>query len=84
MKAAHRLTLDKIFANPVSASIKWRDVEALLVALGAEVSEGGGSRVRFTIADQTLFLHRPHPSPDTKRWAIRDIREFLTNVGIRP
>lgn len=84
MKAAHRQTLDKIFANPVSASIKWRDVEALLVALGAEVSEGSGSRVRFTIAGQTLFLHRPHPSPDTRRWAIRDIREFLTNVGIRP
>jgi hypothetical protein len=84
MKAAHRQTLDKIFANPVSASIKWRDVEALLVALGAEVSEGSGSRARFTIVDQTLFLHRPHPSPDTKRWAIRDIREFLTNVGIGP
>ena len=84
MKAAHRQTLDKIFANPVSGSIKWRDVEALLIALGAEVSEGSGSRVRFTISGQTLFLHRPHPSPDTKRWAIRDIREFLTNVGIRP
>ncbi|WP_095203199.1 type II toxin-antitoxin system HicA family toxin [Mesorhizobium carmichaelinearum] len=81
MKAAHRQTLDKIFANPVSASIKWRDVEALLIA---EVSEGSGSRVRFTISGQTLFLHRPHPSPDTKRWAVRDIREFLTNVGLRP
>jgi hypothetical protein len=84
MKAAHRQTLDKIFENPVSGSIKWRDVEALLIALGAEVSEGSGSRVRFTISGQTLFLHRPHPSPDTKRWAIKDIREFLTNVGIRP
>ncbi|UCI06729.1 type II toxin-antitoxin system HicA family toxin [Mesorhizobium sp. B1-1-8] len=84
MKAAHRETLDKIFSNPVSASIKWRDVEALLVALGAEVSEGSGSRVRFIIAGQKLFLHRPHPSPDTKRWAIRDIREFLTNIGISP
>jgi len=84
MKAAHRQTLDKIFENPVSGSIKWRDVEALLIALGAEVSEGSGSRVRFTISGQTLFLHRPHPSPDTKRWAVRDIREFLTNVGMRP
>jgi hypothetical protein len=84
MKAAHRQTLDKIFAYPVRGSIRWRDVEALLMALGAEVSEGSGSRVRFTISGQTLFLHRPHPSPDTKRWAIRDIREFLTNVGIRP
>ncbi|CCV12625.1 type II toxin-antitoxin system HicA family toxin [Mesorhizobium sp. STM 4661] len=84
MRGKHRQTLEAIFANPISGSIKWRDVEALLVALEAEMTEGSGSRVRFTIAGQTLFLHRPHPSPDTKRWAIRDIREFLTNVGIRP
>lgn len=84
MNKKHQRTLAAVFADPVSGSIKWRDVEALLVACGAEVSEGNGSRVRFTIAGQTLFLHRPHPSPDTKRWAIRDIREFLINVGIIP
>lgn len=82
MNAGHRKTLKAVFTDPVSGSIKWRDVEALLLALGAEMSEGSGSRVRFTIAGQTLFFHRPHPSPETKRWAIRDIREFLTNAGI--
>jgi hypothetical protein len=84
MNAKHEKTLDAIFANPVSGSIKWRDVEALLIALGAEMSEGSGSRVRFTLSGQTLFLHRSHPAPDTRRWAIRDIREFLTNVGRKP
>jgi hypothetical protein len=84
MNRQHEIILAAIFANPVSGSIKWRDVEALLIACGAELSEGSSSRVRFTIGGQTLFLHRPHPSPDTKRWAIRDIREFLTNVGIKP
>jgi hypothetical protein len=84
MNRQHEKTLVAIFTSPVSGSIKWRDVEALLIACGAQVSEGRGSRVRFTIGGQTLFLHRPHPSPDTKRWAIRDIREFLANVGIKP
>lgn len=84
LNARHQKTLGAVYANPVGGSIKWRDVEALLIACGAEMSEGSGSRVRFTIGGQTLFLHRPHPSPDTKRWAIRDIREFLANVGIRP
>lgn len=84
MNAKHEKTLDAIFANPVSGSIKWRDVEALLIALGAEMSEGSGSRVRFTLSGQTLFLHRPHPAPEIRRWAIRDIREFLTNVGRKP
>jgi hypothetical protein len=84
MNRRHRKTLAGIFADPVSGSIKWRDIESLLAACGAEMSEGSGSRVRFTIGGQTLFLHRPHPSPDTKRWAVRDIREFLTNAGIKP
>jgi hypothetical protein len=84
LSARHRNTLKVIFTDPVSGSIKWRDIEALLVSLGAEISEGNGSRVRFTIGGHTLFLHRPHPSPDAKRWMIRDIREFLTNVGIGP
>ena len=84
MRGRHEATLKAIFADPVSASLKWRDVEAMLIALGAEVSEGSGSRVRFTIAGQTLFLHRPHPSPDTKRWVVREIRTFLGNVGIGP
>ncbi|RRI05837.1 type II toxin-antitoxin system HicA family toxin [Mesorhizobium tamadayense] len=78
MKAAHRQTLDKIFANPVSTSIKWRDVEALLVALGAQVSEGRGSRARFTL----LRVHRPHPSPDTKAYVVREIRTFLIDSGV--
>jgi hypothetical protein len=84
MRGKHAATLKAIFTDPISRSIKWREIEAMLIALGAEVSEGSGSRVRFTMAGQTLFLHRPHPSPDTKRWAIRDIREFLSNAGIRP
>ena len=84
MRGKHRGTLEAIFSEPVRGTIKWRDVEALLIACGAQISEGSGSRVRFTMAGQTLFLHRPHPSPDTKRWAIRDIREFLQNVGIKP
>jgi hypothetical protein len=84
LNARHQKTLEAVFDNPVSGSIKWRDVESLLIACGAEMSEGSGSRVRFTIGGQTLFLHRPHPSPDTKRWAIRDIREFLANAGIKP
>lgn len=83
MRGKHRATLEAIFTDPVSGSIKWREVEALLIAGGAQMSEGSGSRIRFTIGDETLFLHRPHPSPDTKRWAIREIRQFLVNVGIR-
>jgi hypothetical protein len=45
MKGAHRKTLEAVFSHPVSANIAWKDSEALLIALGAAVSEREGSRI---------------------------------------
>lgn len=84
MRTKHRKTLEAIFADPVSGTIVWRDVESLLEALGAAISEGSGSRVRFTINDVTLFVHRPHPQPQAKKYVIRNVRDFLTSLGITP
>lgn len=84
MRGKHQETLRQIFSDPVSGSIKWRDIEALLDALGAKVTEGRGSRVRFVLNNETLLVHRPHPLPDTKRWAVRAVREFLVNAGVKP
>ena len=84
MRTKHRKTLEAIFADPVSGTIVWRDVESLLEALGAAISEGSGSRVRFTINDVTLFIHRPHPQPEAKKYVIRNVRDFLTSLGITP
>ena len=40
MNRKHRDTLAAVFAEPISGSITWRDIEAMLKAMGAEVSEG--------------------------------------------
>ena len=45
MKKRHRTTLELIFARPVNGSIRWADIKALFVSLGAEVSEREGSRI---------------------------------------
>jgi hypothetical protein len=42
MKSKHHRTLQAIFEDPVRANILWVDIENLLVALGAEISEGRG------------------------------------------
>jgi hypothetical protein len=49
MKSKHHKTLQAVFTDPVQASILWSDIESLLKALGAEVSEGSGSRVRIVL-----------------------------------
>jgi hypothetical protein len=38
----HQTTLEAVFATPVRAGIVWRDIEALFVACGGEISEGKG------------------------------------------
>lgn len=50
-----------IFAEPATANLEWAAIEALLVALGADVTEGNGPRVRVVLAGVRAVFHRPHP-----------------------
>lgn len=82
MNSKQRRTLFAIFADPVSPSIAWSSIEALLKAVGCTTVEGRGSRVRFEKDGKVQSFHRPHPDPDAKRYQVRDAREFLRRLGI--
>lgn len=84
MMRKHTRTLDAIFAEPVRANIPWADIEALLVALGAERDKGSGSRVRFFLNGIRAIFHRPHPQKEADRGAVKSVRRFLEEGGIRP
>jgi len=84
MNRRHRETLDQIFKAPVPASLGWRDVEALFLALGAKTVEGRGSRVRFELNGVVATFHRPHLEKEAKPYQIRDARRFLEQAGIKP
>jgi len=84
MKRKHTKTLGQIFRHPVSGNIRWEDVEALLVHLGAEVEERRGSRVAILLFDEVLIFHRPHPSPNADKGAIAGIRRWLDQHGVGP
>ena len=84
MNATHRKTLTAVFAEPVSASLEWRRIEALLVAIGCRVIEGNGSRVRFEKNGQIATFHRPHPAKEAKPYQVRDARKYLEDIGVRP
>ena len=76
--------LEAIFADPVRANIDWHDVESLLLALGAELSEGRGSRVRVALNEVREIFHRPHPQNEAGKPMVRELRRFLTAAGIQP
>lgn len=84
MNKRHRKTFNDIFAQPISGNIKWRDVEALLQTLGAVLSERAGSRIAVSLNDSFAVFHRPHPSPNMDKGAVRDLRRFLENAGVMP
>lgn len=84
MKKKHQRTLALIFNRPVLGSIKWADIEALFIELGAEIQEREGSRVAVILFAQVKVFHRPHPSPDTDKGAVASIRKWLAENGVKP
>ena len=84
MNATHRRTLAAVFTDPVPRSLEWRRIEALLIAAGAVLVEGDGSRVRFVVGDRIASFHRPHPAKEAKPYQVRAAREFLIQMGVRP
>lgn len=83
MNSKHSKTLKFIFEMPVRANILWKDIEALLVALGASKEEGNGSRVRFILNGVFATFHRPHPQKETDRGAVTSVKRFLMNAGVK-
>ena len=84
MNSRHRKTLVSVFSDPVSGTIEWAAVERLLLAVGARMIEGRGSRVRFEKNGEVETFHRPHPAKEAKRYQVRAARAFLERIGVTP
>jgi hypothetical protein len=84
MNNTHRKTLAAVFADPVSGTLEWAAIERLLLAAGARLVEGRGSRVRFEKDGEVATFHRPHPAKEAKRYQVRDARDFLERIGVTP
>ena len=83
MNSRHRKTLEAVFREPVPSSIAWNDIERLLIALGCQVIEGDGSRVRFEKDGVSGNFHRPHPAKEAKKYQVKVARNFLIELGIK-
>jgi len=84
VNSTHRKTLSAIFGSPAPTTLEWRRIESLFVAVGAQLIEGNGSRVRFELNGLVATFHRPHPQKEAKPYQVRDAKLFLEQVGILP
>ena len=83
MNKKQRRALQKIFEEPVRSDISWNDIESLLKALGADISEGKGSRVRIALENVRAVFHRPHPERVTDKGTVKSVRRFLLEAGVK-
>ena len=55
----------------------------MLIALGAELTEGRGSRVRIFLNGVKAVFHRPHPQKETDKGALSSMKRFLEAAGVK-
>ena len=79
-----RKTLRHIFESPVRKSIKWSDVEKLVLALEGAIYQGNGSRVRIVVGGVSLNIHTPHPQKELKPYQVRKLRDLFIAGGVTP
>ena len=84
MNHKQRQTLRAVFALPTLPNIAFQDIESLFRALGAEIQERAGSRVRITIDQEQWRCHRPHPGKEAKRYQVEEARALLERIGVIP
>ena len=84
MKRKHQRTLEQVFARPTSGNVQWRDIEALFVEMGADLSKREGSRVAVVLFGEVRVFHRPHPSANTDKGAVASIRKWCEQQGVEP
>lgn len=84
MKTKHARIKQAIFARPTRANIRFAEIEALVIAMGGEVVEREGSRVRITLHGEEWRPHRPHPGKEAKKYQVEEFRELLERIGVKP
>ena len=56
----------------------------MLIAIGATIDEGNGSRVRIVLNGVRAVFHRPHPRKETDKGAVRSMQRFLEAAKVTP
>jgi hypothetical protein len=78
----HRQTHAALFARPDRKDIRWDDFVGLLIELGADVTEKGGSMAGIRLNGHYAVFHRPHPGNVIYPSMLKRIRRFLNESDV--
>lgn len=87
MKRQHQRTLEALFSHPLAHGLRASKVEALLHALGADVTPLNGRRLRIRFPggqDTWLEVGEGVHHPDLDPEAVLRVRHLLQEAGVTP
>ena len=82
LSSRHRDTVERIFSQPPSGNIEWREVVSLLEAIGTVTHEHNG-KLKVSLGPETEVLPAPH-GKDVGVQIVVDLRRMLTQAGFGP
>ena len=82
MNHHHRKILHAIFAHPINANLKSKDVMHVFGELGAEIKEAHSGKTHVNLNGHSAnFSHAHHSIPKEE---VVQIRKFIENCGVDP
>lgn len=75
--------VERLLSKP--KDFEYDEARTILLHLGfEELSKGrtSGSRVEFVKDDQSILMHKPHPSGILKTYQVSQLVDFLTEQGL--
>lgn len=82
MNHRHRKVLHQLFQHPIAANIHFKDVEAVLGELGAEISNHAGDSIGVALGGHSAVFKRSHPTVPKEE--VMQLRHFLQNCDVVP
>ncbi len=82
LSSRHRDTVERIFSQPPSRNIEWREVVSLLEAIGSVTHEHNGT-LKVSLGPETEVLRAPH-GKDVEVQIVVDLRRMLKQAGFAP
>lgn len=82
LNSKQRKVLEAVAEHPPRSDLEWKAVEKLLLALGATLREGKGSRIRIYLNEVATVFHRPHPQRVMDKGSVKALQDFLTRAKI--
>jgi hypothetical protein len=81
---SHQATYDAVFQHPISRNLAWRDVVAMLEAMGGITHEQHNGTLKATRNGRTLVMHQPIRKQIADVHELMNLRRFIEQPDALP